>query len=52
MMPPAARMMSLGASFGTINSPLMRYTSPTVDDGNAKVRYYMVEFAKISLSIG
>src|SRR5579863_6121209 len=51
-MPPAARMRSLGASFGTINSPLNRYTSLTVDDPATKVRYYGVEFAKISLYIG
>jgi len=30
----------------------MRYTSLTVDDGNVKVRYYIVKFAKISLSLG
>jgi len=30
----------------------MRYTSLTVDDGNVKVRYYIVQFAKISLSLG
>src|ERR1039458_6364829 len=52
IMPPAARMRSLGASFGTINSPLKRYTPPTVDDGNANSWYYAVQFAKISLSIG
>jgi len=42
-------MRSLGASFGTINSPLKKYTSLTVDDGNVKLRYYDLEFAKMSL---
>src|SRR5579863_5461825 len=50
MIPPAARIRSLGASFGTINSPLKRYTSLTVDDANAELWYYDLEFAKISLS--
>jgi hypothetical protein len=52
MMPPAARMRSVGASFGTINSPLKRYTPLTVDDPNTELGYYDVQFAKISLSIG
>src|SRR3984957_8837904 len=52
MIPPAARMRSLGASCGTINSPLKRYTSLTVDDSNAELWYYDVEFAKISLWLG
>src|SRR5664280_1080909 len=52
MMPPAARTRSLGASLGTINSPLKRYTSLTVDDRVTKLGYCRVEFAKISLSIG